>query len=120
MQCERSLMHNKDKGDLLSALETSQQALMTGDIEALAALTPDIGQGEATLRVEQQDQRRLLKIIEAAQKNAALLQAAAKGVKSARAKIAAISDVRDNLSLYTSEGAKKQIPFSQKKLEKKA
>lgn len=101
-------------------LEAERAALMAGDFEKLGKISVQLEELEKSINTPGKRQQDLAAIAQKAQQNAVLLRAAIKGIGVARVRLKAISDVRDNLSLYTQGGEKQNIQIGRTTLEKKA
>lgn len=100
--------------------EAERAALMAGDFAALQEISAKLEAYEQSIASGGISKEELRDVVAEAQRNTSLLQAAVKGVQSAQTRLKAITDVRDNLSLYTRGGKKQSIALSHKGLEKKA
>lgn len=113
-------MRSNAMTDLLAVLDREGDALRAGDLSAL----PGIAEEKTRLSVEVKKQRvtqHQLEILRAkASANASLLAAAIRGIKAARTRLDALSEVRDVLSVYGPTGDIKRVPTRPSDVERKA
>jgi len=113
-------MRNSAVTELLSVLDEEGNALRKGDLAAL----PKIAEEKSRLSVEIKKQavtQQQLEILRAkASANASLLAAAIRGIKAARARLDALSEVRDVLSVYGPAGQIERVPTKRSDIERKA
>jgi flagellar biosynthesis/type III secretory pathway chaperone len=88
------------------ALDRTYEALLRGDLSLLEGLLPETELLAADLRVL--DRRRAERLQRKALRNGAMLQAAARGVRAARGRIAEIS-AGPKLTTYDSSGRKESF-----------
>ena len=88
-------------------LDAAAEALLIGDLPALSRLTPEIESAALVPPNRAAAERLQMK----AQRNARLLQAAARGVKAARLRVAEIAR-GPTLTTYDARGQKAQIATS--------
>lgn len=84
-------------------LDRAAEALLAGDLPALAALTPRIESADLP-----QDRATAERLQAKAQRNARLLEAATRGVKAARLRVAEITR-GPTLTTYDARGQKAQV-----------
>lgn len=105
---------------LLRVLDNEGAALRAGDLSLLS----DIAEEKARLSVaikKQHITQQQLEILRAkASANASLLAAAIRGIKAARARLNALTDVRDVLSVYGPAGQIERVPTKKSDVERKA
>lgn len=105
---------------LLAVLDQEGAALRNGDLGAL----PEIAEQKIKLSAEIQKQtfdQKQLEILRAkASANASLLAAAIRGIKAARSRLDALSEVRDVLSVYGPAGQIERVPTKRSDVERKA
>lgn len=85
-------------------LDLAREAMLAGDLPALAALTPQI-EGAVATDLDPPTARR---VAQKADRNARLLQAAARGVRAAQARLRDIT-ARPVLTTYDAQGRKDTI-----------
>jgi hypothetical protein len=88
-------------------LDAAAEALLTGNLATLSRLTPQI----ESISVSPQDQATAERLHAKAQRNARLLQAATRGVKAARLRVAEITR-GPTLTTYDARGQKSQLATS--------
>ena len=105
---------------ILRLLDREHEALRAGDLSVLSTISEEKAALEETLRrsrVEPED----LEILRAkAASNADMLAAAIRGVKAARERVAALSDVQNVLSVYGPKGDMQRVSTAKSGLQKKA
>lgn len=120
MQCGRAQMRHSAVKDLLLVLDREGDALRVGNLAAL----PEIAEEKTRLSValtKQHVSQQQLEILRAkASANASLLAAAIRGIKTARARLDALSEVRDVLSVYGPAGEIERVPTRPAGVERKA
>lgn len=87
---------------LTELLEAQRQALLSGDLERLGRMAPDLEKAFARLGREKGPQAKIAEIKDAAARNARLLLAAQAGVSSARASLT--SSRATELTTYGADG----------------
>lgn len=90
---------------LETLLDAAAEALLAGDLQALSRLTPEI----ESARLAPPDRASAERLHAKAQRNARLLQAATRGVKAARLRVAEIT-CGPTLTTYDARGQKAQLP----------
>lgn len=106
--------------DLLTLLKDERQAIRTGELarlDTLAARKDQLLADIAQLKLSAQE---AMALRESADRNARLLQAAIRGVRDARDRLAALQSARDELNVYSADGARRQVAAAPRKLERKA
>ncbi|SEW41186.1 hypothetical protein SAMN04488515_2795 [Cognatiyoonia koreensis] len=105
---------------LLLALDREGDALRKGELASLPAIAEEKARLAAEIQkrpVSNQD----IEILRAkASANANLLAAAIRGIKTARSRLDALSDVRNVLSVYGPAGRMERVPTKRSDLERKA
>lgn len=92
------------QNDLMSVLDEMREAVVTGNYTQLSTLLPALSEAEKT--IQPQDMAQLAALRAKAAQNAACLDAAISGVKSARRRMAEIAKAEAGLTTYDREGAK--------------
>ena len=101
-------MHNTASDRLSAELDRLYQTLRSGKLEGLAAATQAL---EAELaRLEPMDAAGLDLLRQKAQRNAACLDAAARGVRAARRRLAEIRTIESGLGTYDDKGRRDELP----------
>lgn len=92
---------------LETLLDAAAEALLAGDLRTLSRLTPEI----ESASLAPHDRASAERLQAKAQRNARLLQAATRGVKAARLRVAEITR-GPTLTTYDARGQKAQLPTS--------
>jgi hypothetical protein len=90
--------------DLMSLLDDMRGAVVAGNYAQLSALLPALSEAEQT--IQPQDMGQLAALRAKAAQNAACLDAAISGIKSARRRMTEIAKAEAGLTTYDREGAK--------------
>jgi hypothetical protein len=85
-------------------LARERRHILQGDIDAVVRLTPEKERLIARLAQGRVEQGELDRLKEKAERNGALLAAAAQGFKAAQARIAGLARGSDDLATYSSDG----------------
>ena len=101
-------MHSTASDRLSAELDRVYQVLRSGTLEGLAAATQAL---EAELaRLDPLDAAGLDLLRHKAQRNAACLDAAARGVRAARRRLAEIRTIESGLGIYDDKGRRDELP----------
>jgi len=101
-------MHNTASDRLSAELDRLYQTLRSGKLEGLAAATQAL---EVELaRLDPMDAAGLDLLQQKAQRNAACLDAAARGVRAARRRLAEIRTIESGLGTYDDKGRRDELP----------
>lgn len=92
------------QNNLMSVLEDMREAVLTGNYTRLSALLPVLSEVEKTFKA--QDITTLAGLRAMAAQNAACLDAAISGIKSARRRMTEIAQAESGLTTYDRGGAK--------------
>lgn len=104
---------------LIALFDREYDALKAGHLALLAGMAEEKAQLETTL-VNSRPSAEDLEILRVkAACNADMLAAAIRGVKAAQMRLAELSQVREVLSVYSSEGEMKRVPTGRSGLERK-
>jgi len=106
--------------NLLAVLDREGAALRKGDLAALPELAEEKSKFSAALEKEPASKAQLEILRAKASANANLLAAAIRGIKSARARLEALSEVRGVLSVYGPTGQLDRVSTAQADIERKA
>lgn len=106
--------------DLLAVLDREGEALRRGDLAALPLIAEEKSICSAALEREPASQAQLEILRAKASANANLLAAAIRGIKSARSRLDALSEVRGVLSVYGPTGQLDRVPTAPSDVERKA
>lgn len=113
-------MRDTPADTLLSLLVEERAAIRSGDLTGLVAFADRkavLAQAVAALGP---NRATVARIDKALQHNARLLTAACDGIRAAQARLAALKDVRNGLSLYTAAGDRTTVARRPDTLEHKA
>lgn len=113
-------MSNSPIQGLLAVLDREGVALRKGDLAALPLIAEEKEKFSAALETQRASQAELEILRAKASANASLLAAAIRGIKAARSRLEAISEVRDVLSVYGPSGQLDRVSTRQSDVERKA
>lgn len=105
---------------LLAVLDREGIALRKGDLAALPSIAEEKEKFSAALEAQVATQAELEILRAKASANASLLAAAIRGIKSARSRLEALSEVRGVLSVYGPSGQIDRVSTRQSDVERKA
>lgn len=112
-------MNNADINAVLSLLAEEQDALKKGEFDRLSQLASQKEACTSALSDMRLTQSQADKLRREADKTARLLAAAIAGMKDAQARLMALKDTRDGLSVYTAGGARENVATPSRDLEHK-
>lgn len=113
-------MHNSHMKKVLALLDAENAIIRRGDLRSLDNIAEQkelLMRDLENLKVAQSD---LVAVRDAATRNARLLAAALAGVKEARARLGALAEVREGLSIYDQKGGRQTVARQSNALERKA
>lgn len=113
-------MSNSAMQGLLAVLDREGIALQNGDLAALPLIAEEKSRFSAALETELATQAELEILRAKASANASLLAAAIRGIKAARSRLDALSEVRGVLSVYGPSGQLDRVQTKQSDVERKA
>ena len=113
-------MHDTPADSLLTLLAQERAALRTGDLTRLSDFATRKAQLSQDLAQASLGRVMALRIGQALAHNERLLVAACDGIRAARARLAALKDVRNGLNLYTAQGDRTTVARRPDSLEHKA
>lgn len=105
---------------MLELLEVESTALLNGDYSKLKENERHKTELAHKLQSQKLTHRNVHDIAAKANRNARLFAAAIKGVRSSQARMRALTEARDGLSLYTQQGQKLCIQSPNQSIERKA
>jgi len=106
--------------DLLAVLDREGEALRKGDLAALPAIAEEKNACSLALQTQRATQAEFEILRAKASANASLLAAAIRGIKAARHRLNALSEVRNTLSVYGPSGHMDRVSTAQSGIERKA
>jgi flagellar biosynthesis/type III secretory pathway chaperone len=113
-------MANSAIQDLLAVLDREGEALRIGDLAEIAVIADEKSKLGLALESQSATQAELEILRAKASANASLLAAAIRGIKAARSRLEALSEVRDTLSVYGPTGQLDRVATGQSDVERKA
>lgn len=113
------MQHNPIR-TLIDVLDREGDALRAGDLSALPAIAEEKIQLSAEISKHPATGRDLEILRAKASANASLLAAAIRGIRAARNRLDALSEVRDVLSVYDPSGQIQRVPTKRSDVERKA
>lgn len=113
-------MANSALQDLMAVLDREGIALRKGDLAALPLIAEEKRKFTQALETQRVTRAEFEILRAKASANVSLLAAAIRGIKSARSRLEALSEVRDVLSVYGPSGQLDRVSTRQSDIERKA